>query len=91
MWISLTVIWNPEKAKSAEALRTSAHSMGLSTELRSSTFLQKETVTKLTLQLMHLRACISYSFHTITHLRNATKWLETDLKRELVGRSFSKY
>lgn len=60
MRISLTVIWNPEKANSTEALRTSAHSMALSTELRSSTLLQKEKkqkVTKLTMQCIQLRVC----------------------------------
>lgn len=68
MWISLTVIWNPEKANSTEALRTSAHSMGLSTELRSSTFLQKETRSNKT-------DTTEYSIKNlrITHLRNATK------------------
>jgi hypothetical protein len=42
----LTAIWNPAKAKSAEALRTSAHSMGLSTEFSSSTFLENPIQTK---------------------------------------------
>jgi hypothetical protein len=43
---NLTTIWNPAKAKSAEALRTSAHSMGLSTEFSSSTFLENPIQTK---------------------------------------------
>jgi hypothetical protein len=90
MWITLTVIWNPEKANSTAALRTSAHSMGLSTELRSSTFLQEDIESHKTdiatfsiNNLCILFFCCNYLLEKCSEIT----WSPVDLKQQLVGRT----